>query len=111
MIRLSLFGSSGSLASTYSSRLPLPLVSMISGVHPCDFASSPVSSYILVLSQPTTPLAGPPADVHSVLLASLAKYRWCVGKQVLISDHLSVFGSYMESCRGDSFSGTTFADG
>src|ERR1051326_5636143 len=60
-IRLSLFGSSGSFASTYSSRLPLPLVSTITGVQPCDFASSPVSSYILVLSQPTTPLCGPPA--------------------------------------------------
>src|SRR4029077_18247493 len=108
MIRLSLFGSRGSLGSTYSSRLPLPLVSMISGVQPCDFFSSPVSRYIFVLSQPTTPLSGPPALVHSVSLASLAKYRCCVAKQVSINDHFPVFGSYMESCRPDWFSGTTF---
>src|SRR5215213_3321915 len=95
MIRLSLFGSSGWLASTYSSRLPLPLVSMISGVQPWDFTSSPVSSYILVFTQPTPPLCGPPALVHSVLLASWPKYRWCVLKQVLISDHFPLFGSYI----------------
>src|SRR5580765_2687481 len=111
MMRLSFFGSTGSLWPTYSSRLPLPLVSMISGVQPCDFTSSPVSRYILVLSQPTTPLAGPPALVHSVLFASLAKYRWCVEKQVLMSFHSPVFGSYTERCRGESLSGAIFAEG
>src|SRR5882757_11212076 len=103
MIRLSLAGSSGSFGPTQASRLPLPLVSMISGVQPCDFAASPVSSYILVLSQPTTPLAGPPALVHSVLLASWPKYRWCVPKHVLISENFLVLGSYIERWRGDSF--------
>src|SRR5690349_22220371 len=111
MMRLSFLGSSGWFASTYSSRLPLPFVSMISGVQPCDFTSSPVCSYIFVFSHPTTPLAGPPALVQRVLLASVPKYRCWVEKHVLISDHLPVFGSYMDSCRSDSFSGATFADG
>src|ERR1700704_559697 len=111
MMRLSFFGSTGSLCPTYSSRLPLPLVSMMRGVQPCDFASSPVSRYILVLSQPTTPLAGPPALVHSVWLASFAKYRWCVEKQVLMSFHSPVLGSYIDRCRGESLSGAIFADG
>src|SRR3954464_7416951 len=111
MTRLSLVGSTGWFASTYSSRLPLPLVSTMIGVQPCDFASSPVSRYILVLSHPTTPLCGPPALVHSVLLASWPKYRWCVLKQVLISDHFPVFGSYIESWRADVSSGAIFADG
>src|SRR5438445_11783844 len=111
MMRLSFLGSSGWLASTYSSRLPLPLVSIISGVHPCDFFASPVSRYIFVFSQPTTPLSGPPALVHSVLLASLAKYRCCVLKQVSISDHLPVLGSYIESWRPDWSSGASLAEG
>ena len=68
-MRLSLAGSSGWLGSTYSSRLPLPLVSRMSAVQPCDFAASPVSSNILVFTQPTTP-PPPPLLVHSVLLAS-----------------------------------------
>src|SRR5712692_1105547 len=73
--RLSFIGSTGWLGSTHSSRLPLPLVSRMNGVQPCDFTSSPVSSNILRFSQPTTPLAGPPALVHSVWLASSAKIR------------------------------------
>src|SRR6266852_5020310 len=51
----------------------------------CDFCSSPVASNILRFNHPMTPLPGPPALVHSVLLASSAKTRWCVGKHVLIS--------------------------
>src|SRR2546426_2417739 len=111
MTRLSFVGSIGWLASTYASRLPLPLVSRMSGVHPCDFTSSPVRSYIFVFSQPTTPLSGPPALVQSVLSASLAKYRCCVVKQVLMSDHLPVFGSYMDSWRAETPSGATLAEG
>jgi hypothetical protein len=84
---------------------------MTSGVQPCDFTSSPVSRYILVLSQPTTPLCGPPALVHSVLFASLAKYRWCVEKQVLTSFQSPVFGSYIESWRNEPSCGATFAEG
>src|SRR5258708_1354947 len=110
MMRLSFLGSSGWFASTYSSRLPLPLVSRISGVQPCDFFSSPVCSNILVFSHPTTPLAGLPALVHNVLLASLAKYRCWVEKHVSISVHLLVFGSNMESWRSDSSRGATLAD-
>jgi hypothetical protein len=74
----------------------VPVRRMI-GVQPCDFASSPVSSYFRVFSQPTTPLWGPPALVHRVLSKSFAKYRCCVVKQVSISDHLPLFGSYIES--------------
>src|SRR5436190_10778289 len=69
LTRLSLVGSTGWFGSTYSSRLPLPLVSRMSAVQPCDFAASPVSSNILVFTQPTTP-PPPPLLVHSVLLAS-----------------------------------------
>ena len=64
-----------------------------------------------MFSHPTTPLSGPPALVHSVLLASWAKYRCCVLKQVSISDHFPVFGSYIESWRPESSSGATFAEG
>jgi hypothetical protein len=74
-----LVGSTGWFGSTKASRLPLPLVSMTIGVQPCEAASSPVSSNFLVSSQPSTPLAGPPAESHSVLLASSANTRWCVG--------------------------------
>src|SRR5215472_12814002 len=83
----------------------------MSGVHPCDFFSSPASRYNLVFSQPTTPLCGPPALVQSVLLASCAKFRCWVVKHVSISDHLPVCGSNIESWRVDSLSGRTFAEG
>src|SRR5262245_10521747 len=110
-MRLSLFGSSGWFGSTHSSRLPLPLVSMTIGVQPCDFTSSPVSSNFLVSTQPSTPLPGPPALSHSVLLASSANTRWCVGKQVRISVILLVLGSSIDTCRVDDASGNTLADG
>ena len=58
-----------------------------------------------------TPLCGPPALVHSVLLASSAKTRWCVGKHVLISVNLPVFGSYIERWRLADSIGNSFADG
>src|SRR5262249_1373435 len=64
--RLSFDGSTGWSGSTYASRLPLPFVSRMNGVHPCDFASSPVSSNIFVFSQPMTPGPPIPALVHSV---------------------------------------------
>ena len=50
-----------------SSRLPLPLVSRMNAVHPCDFAASPVCRNIFVFSQPRT---GPPPLVHNVSFAS-----------------------------------------
>src|SRR5438874_3834677 len=108
-MRLSLVGSIGSFGSTYSSRFPLPLVSRISAVQPCDFTSSPVSSNILRFSQPMTPLWGPPALVHRVLFASSAKTRWCVEKHVLISVILPDLGSYIDSCRLDASIGVSFA--
>ena len=39
------------------------------------FPSSPVSSSTFRFSQPTTPLPGPPALVHSVLVASLGEHE------------------------------------
>src|SRR3974390_974033 len=87
------------------------MVSRMNGVQPCDFCSSPVSSNIFVLSQPTTGGCGPPALVHSVSLASVAKFRWCVGKQVLISVNFPLAGSYIDRLRFDSCSGKTCAEG
>jgi hypothetical protein len=69
---LSFVGSTGSFGSTYASRLPLPFVSRMSAVQPCDFSSSCVSSNIFVLSQPTT---APPPLVQSVRFASSANIR------------------------------------
>src|SRR5262245_20444136 len=72
-IGLSSFGSTGSSGSAYLSRLPLPLVSSISAVQPCEAASSPVSRYFLVSSQPIT---SPPPLVQRVFLSSSANIRW-----------------------------------
>src|SRR5918992_3159289 len=83
----------------------------MSAVHPWDFSSSPVSSNILRFSQPMTPLAAPPALVHSVLFASSANTKWWVWKHVLISVNLSVAGSYMERWRLDDSIGVSCADG
>src|SRR3954469_16942699 len=80
----------------------------MSAVHPCDATSSPVSSNILVSSQPTT---GPPPLVHSVLFASSANMRWRVLKHVPMCVSFPVFGSYIASCRPDRGSGNAFADG
>src|SRR5688500_7414124 len=97
--------------STCGSRLPLPLVSSTNGDQPCARTSSPVSSNSLRLIQPTAPGPCTPLENQSVLFASSAKIRWCVGKQVLISVNLPVAGSYIEACREALFSGNTFADG
>src|SRR5881296_284153 len=83
----------------------------MNGVQPCDFTSSPVSSNILRFSQPTAPGPVTPLLAHNVLLASSAKIRWWVGKQVLISVNLPLAGSYMERCRLAFSSGNTLADG
>ena len=81
---------------------------MMSGVQPCDFSSSPVSSYIFVFSQPTT---CPPPLVHNVLFASSANIRWCVPKHVLMCLSSRVFGSHIARCRPALFTGNAFADG
>jgi hypothetical protein len=65
----------------------------MNAVQPCDFCSSPVSSNILVLSHPRIPLPAPPLLSHNVLLASSAKTKWCVLKQVSMSVNFLVFGS------------------
>src|SRR5688572_12952897 len=87
--RLSIDGLTGSLGSTYLSRLPLPFVSRINGVHPCEAASSPVASYFLVSNHPIT---SPPPLVHNVLFSSSANIRWCVLKHVLICVYFFVSG-------------------
>ena len=71
-IRRSFAGSGGWFGSVYASRLPLPFVSRIRAVQPCERSSLPVSSNIFVFSHPTT---GPPPLVHSVWLASSANIR------------------------------------
>src|SRR5580704_17079718 len=100
-MRVSLVGSIGWPGSfQVAVRLPLPTVSTISGVQPCAFAASPVSQNSLVLIQPATASLGtgaPPRPVlllsQSVLLASSAKFRWWVPKQVSIVVNFLVFGS------------------
>src|SRR5436190_13090131 len=110
-MRRSLFGSNGWFGSVYSSRLPLPLVSRMNGVQPCDFCSSPVSSYIFMLIHPAAPLWAPPALAHSVLLASKPNCTWWVGKHVSIILNCCVFGSYIVIWRPEALIGNTFADG
>src|SRR5215216_2426355 len=107
-MRLSFLGSVASLGSTYSSRRPFPLMSMISAVHPCAFSSSPLSSHSFVLSHPTT---GPPPLIQRVRLASSANIRWCVPKQVEMCFISFVFGSYTATWRPELLSGKSFADG
>src|SRR5882672_1610684 len=107
-MRLSLVGSTGWAGSTYASRFPLPLVSRTNGVHPCDFAMSPVWSYIFVLIQPRT---SPPPLNQTVSLASKPNSGWCVPKQVLSGVYLPVFGSHTAAWRSDSLIGNAFADG
>src|SRR5688572_2467349 len=80
---------------------------MISGVHPCAFSSSPVSSHSFVFNHPIT---GPPPLVQSVRLASSANIRWCVPKQVEMCFISMVFGSYIARCRPESLSGKRRAD-
>ena len=64
-----------------------------------------------MLTQPATPLCGPPALTHAVLSLSKPNWTWWVGKQVLISVYFCVFGSYISSWRPDVAIGKTFADG
>src|SRR5688500_14599532 len=109
--RLSLAESTGPLGSSHASRRPLPLVSTMNGVQPCERTSSPVSSNIFRLSQPSAPTPPTPLEVHSVLLASSAKITWCVGKHVDISVHLFAAGSYIERWRVARSIGKTLADG
>src|ERR1700704_1482370 len=109
-MRRSLFGSIGWFGSVYSPRLPSPLVSMIRAVQPTDWAGSWVSSHFLTLIQPTTP-PPPPLEVQSVLLASWAKFRWCVVKQTSTKSYFWVFGSNTVICRPLTATGVSLADG
>ena len=106
-MRLSFAGSTGAFGSVYSSRRPFPLRSMISGVHPCAFSSSPVSSQSFVFTHPMT---GPPPLSQSVRFASSANIRWWVPKQVEMCFISFVFGSYTARCRPEVFSGKRRAD-
>src|SRR5919112_4085549 len=66
-MRMSLPDSAGLPGSDHSSTLPLPLVSSTKGCQPCAFTASPVSSQVLVFTQPAT---GPLPESHSVSSAS-----------------------------------------
>src|SRR5512134_1991396 len=57
------------------------------------------------------PSPPPLALVQSVWFASSAKTRWCVAKQVLMSVHLPVAGSYIERWRPARLIGNALADG
>src|ERR1700730_7429453 len=107
-MRMSLVGSIGCPGSVYSSRLPLPLVSRMNGVQPCDFSASWVSSYIFVFSQPT--LSPPGLLNQTVLLASSANIRCCVLVHRSTSVHWPVLGSSKFVCRELFASGSTIAD-
>src|SRR5450755_1445228 len=110
-MRLSLVGSTAWFGCTYSSSLPLPLVSMTTGAQPWAFASSPVSSQTLRFTQPMAPCCGPPALTHTVLSASSASTTWWVLKQVRTSLVVFDLGSYIARWRVDSLSGNALADG
>src|SRR5262245_25637521 len=103
--RLSLFGSAGWFGSTYSSSLPLALVSSTNGAQPTAFCGSPVSSHTRVLTQPAT---CPVPESHSVLSLSKPNCGWCVPKQVSMKLYFIVFGSSIETWRDDFSSGKTF---
>src|SRR5215213_2703605 len=77
-------------------------------VQPCDFAASPVSSNILLLTQPST---CPPPLNQIVLLASKPNCGWCVPKQVSTKLYFLVFGSKTAASRALRSSGKSFADG
>src|SRR6266436_5945998 len=83
----------------------------MNGVQPCDLISSPVSSSILVLTQPRTSAPAPPELAHRVRLASNPNCTWWVGKQVLTVVKSLVFGSSMTTWRFDALIGNAFADG
>src|SRR5215467_6345498 len=117
--RVSLAGSAGWPGSTQASRLPLALVSTISGVQPCDLPASRVSQNILVLTQPSRASSFWRLLLsQSVWLASSPKFRWWVPKQVSMNVYWFVFGSYTVTCRefctnpsGVRVSGRTLAEG
>src|SRR5580765_5500199 len=110
-MRLSLVGSTGWFGCTYSPRLPSPLVSRMNGVQPCAFSSSPVSSNIFVLTQPSTSAPAPPGLAQSVRLASKPNCTWWVGKQVLTVPNFLLSGSYMMTWRFEALIGYAFAEG
>src|SRR5258707_14410683 len=83
----------------------------MNGVQRCDFNSSPVSSIILVLTQPRTSAPAPPELAQSVRLASKPNCTWWVGKQVLTSVKFLVAGSSMTTWRFDALIGKGFAEG
>src|SRR5262249_6891110 len=96
-----------------------PLVSTISGVHPCDLPASRVCQNILVFTQPSSASSFWRLLLsQSVWLASSPKLRWWVPKQVSMNVNCFVLGSYTVTCRefctkpsGVRVSGYTLADG
>src|SRR5215467_795917 len=95
-MRMSLPGSCGLPGSVQASRTPLPLVSITSGVQPCDFSMSPVSSSILVLSQPTLP-PPPPVENHNVSGFLVQRSSWLC----LLAQTLAGIGMGLDPVPGD----------
>src|ERR1700680_1861459 len=83
----------------------------MNGVQPCDLTSSPVSSSILVSTQPRTSAPMPPELAQSVRSASKPNCTWWVGKQVLTVLKSLLAGSYMTTWRFDVLIGNAFAEG
>src|ERR1700686_3467070 len=83
----------------------------MNGVQPCAFTSSPVSSSILVLTQPRTSAPMPPELDQSVRLASKPNCTWWVGKQVLTDVNFWVAGSSMTTWRFEVAIGNALAEG
>src|ERR687894_550640 len=98
-MRLSLPGSVAAFGSTYSSRRPFPLMSMISAVHPCAFSSSPVSSHSFVFNHPTT---GPPPLVQRVRLAFSANIGLCAVALLVQIGSVPQYGDGPATCGGDA---------
>src|ERR1700678_3158963 len=107
-MRASLVGSSVAPGSVQVAvRFPVPTVSTMNGVHPCDVAASPVRRNALVSSQPATSRL---PVYHIVSLPSAVRYRWCVPKHRFASLNAPVLGSYTADCRPDVVCGKTWAD-
>src|SRR6266849_8851219 len=105
---MSLPASAGLSGSEYSSTLPLPLVSSTHGAQPCALAASPVSSHVLVLTQPAT---GPVPENQRMSSASYPNCGWCVPKHVSMRLYFIVLGSSIDAWRPERSSGNALAEG
>ena len=68
----------------------------MNAVQPCDFASSPVSSSILVLTQPSTSAPRPPELVQSVRLASKPNCTRATPREVIAKLNAAIVDALAE---------------